>query len=232
MSKLVKHARLLLVAGAIVIAAFFVFILTGASSGVSTNSAEYEALSEAIIGAESVSAQVGSFTSSDGTVASLSDEEIQTTIEDFNERLDYYFSSDNSISGTYKELNENILTQACSETVDYTVNVDVQDLTLNEVDFDEDGTSVTVNYTVLLWGTWVVENTDGSETYQIISPVNQDTVDAVFVKEDGVWKLQEVLNRTKLMWSKSYNAVNCTYDSFDEALAAAKSLDFDELNVF
>ena len=77
------------------------------------------AIEEAFIGSQNVSQQIGHFESDNGKTDQLSEEQIQAYIDDFNAKMDKYYSSDNVCRQTYKEINEQRLrktqkTQFCT----------------------------------------------------------------------------------------------------------------------
>ena len=149
---------------------------------------EDEAIKEAFIGAENVSQQIGHFESDNGKTDQLSEEQIQGYIDDFNAKMDRYYSSDNICRQEYKEINEQRLRKDAKNTVMYKVDGGVVDCTCSNIKMSADGTSATMHVVYVDWGNWVEENEEGQ--IKVIAPTEQTSVDVTMVKEDGQWKLK------------------------------------------
>ena len=226
---------------------------------------EDEAIKEAFIGSQNVSQQIGHFESDNGKTDQLSDEQIQGYIDDFNAKMDKYYSSDNICRQTYKEINEQRLRKDAKDVVYYKVDGGVVDCTCSNIKMSADGTSATMDVVLVEWGNWVEENEEGQ--MEVTAPTGQDTMSVTMVKEDGQWKLQAIHDMTAYFGADAisdlqeaeqksdakgravaYSAeqqeqmrvfdeyeqktLGTEYDSFSEALQAAKSIDPNEINPF
>ncbi len=155
---------------------------------------EDEAIKEAFIGSQNISQQIGHFESDNGKTDQLSDEQIQGYIDDFNAKMDKYYSSDNVCRQTYKEINEQRLRKDAKDTVMYKVDGGVLDCTCSNIKMSADGTSATMDVVLVEWGNWVEENEEGQ--MEVTAPTGQDTMSVTMVKEDGQWKLQAIHDMT------------------------------------
>ena len=151
---------------------------------------EEEAIKEAFIGAENVSQQIGHFESDNGKTDQLSEEQIQGYIDDFNAKMDRYYSADNICRQTYKEINEQYLRKDAKDTIAYTVDGRVLDCTCSKIKMGADGTSATMHVVFVEWENWVEEKEDGQ--IGVTAPTGQISADVTMVKEDGQWKLQTI----------------------------------------
>ena len=151
---------------------------------------EDEAIKEAFIGSQNISQQIGHFESDNGKTDQLSDEQIQEYIDDFNAKMDKYYSSDNICRQTYKEINEQRLRKDAKDTVLYKVDGGVLDCTCRHIKLSADGTSATMDVVCVSWGNWVEQNEYGQ--IEVTAPTGQDTMSVTMVKEDGQWKLQAI----------------------------------------
>lgn len=151
---------------------------------------EDEAIKEAFIGSQNISQQIGHFESDNGKTDQLSDEQIQEYIDDFNAKMDKYYSSDNICRQTYKEINEQRLRKDAKDTVMYKVDGGVLDCTCSHIKLSADGTSATMHVEYVEWGNWVEQNEEGQ--IEVTAPTGQDTMSVTMVKEDGQWKLQAI----------------------------------------
>ena len=151
---------------------------------------EDEAIKEAFIGSQNISQQIGHFESDNGKTDQLSDEQIQEYIDDFNAKMDKYYSSDNICRQTYKEINEQRLRKDAKDTVMYKVDGGVLDCTCSHIKLSADGTSATMHVEYVEWGNWVEQNEEGQ--IKVIAPTGQTSTDVTMVKEDGQWKLQSM----------------------------------------
>lgn len=155
---------------------------------------EDEAIKEAFIGSQNISQQIGHFESDNGKTDQLSDEQIQGYIDDFNAKMDKYYSSDNICRQTYKEINEQRLRKDAKDTVMYKVDGGVLDCTCSHIKLSADGTSATMHVEYVEWGNWVEQNEEGQ--IKVIAPTGQTSTDVTMVKEDGQWKLQAIHDMT------------------------------------
>ena len=155
---------------------------------------EDEAIKEAFIGSQNISQQIGHFESDNGKTDQLSDEQIQEYIDDFNAKMDKYYSSDNICRQTYKEINEQRLRKDAKDTVMYKVDGGVLDCTCSNIKLSADGTSATMDVMLVEWGNWVEQNEEGQ--MEVTAPTGQNTMSVTMVKEDGQWKLQAIHDMT------------------------------------
>ena len=155
---------------------------------------EDEAIKEAFIGSQNVSQQIGHFESDNGKTDQLSDEQIQGYIDDFNAKMDKYYSSDNICRQTYKEINEQRLRKDAKDAVMYKVDGGVLDCTCSNIKMSADGTSATMDVVCVSWGNWVEQNEYGQ--IEVTAPTGQNTMSVTMVKEDGQWKLQAIHDMT------------------------------------
>ena len=155
---------------------------------------EDEAIKEAFIGSQDVAQQIGHFESDNGKTDQLSEEQIQGYIDDFNAKMDRYYSSDNICRQTYKETNEQYLRKYAKDVVYYKVDGGVVDCTCSNIKMSANGTSATMDVVLVEWGNWVEENEEGQ--MEVTAPTGQDTMSVTMVKEDGQWKLQAIHDMT------------------------------------
>ena len=155
---------------------------------------EDEAIKEAFIGSQNISQQIGHFESDNGKTDQLSDEQIQEYIDDFNAKMDKYYSSDNVCREMYKEINEQYLRKDAKDTIAYTVDGGVVDCTYSNIKVSADGTSATMDVILIDWENLVEENEEGQ--IEVTAPIEQDSMNVTMVKEDGQWKLQAVNDMT------------------------------------
>ena len=225
---------------------------------------EDEAIKEAFIGSQDVALQIGYFESDNGKTDQLSEEQIQGYIDDFNAKMDRYYSSDNICRQTYKETNEQILRKNAKSEIEYLVDGGVVDCTCSKIKMSANGTSATMDVILEIWENRIEENEEGQ--IEVTAPTGQDTMSVTMVKEDGQWKLQTIndmvaffgadaitdLQRAEQNASEKGKSIFheeqqkqmqvfeeyeqktlfTEYDSFSEALQAAKSIDPNEINPF
>lgn len=151
---------------------------------------EDEAIKEAFIGSQNISQRIGYFESDNGKTDQLSDEQIQEYIDDFNAKMDKYYSANNVCRQTYKEINEQRLRKDAKDVVYYKVDGGVLDCTCRHIKLSADGTSATMDVVCVSWGNWVEQNEYGQ--IEVTAPIEQDTMSVTMVKEDGQWKLQSI----------------------------------------
>ena len=227
----------------------------------SQTSPEAEAVKEAFIGSQDIMYKKGLFQSDTGKTDTLTEEEVQSYIDEYNAQIDRYYAEGNICRQTYKETNEHLFREVCANEVYYKVDAGVLDCTFQNVSISEDGQEATVKAVYTSWGNWVEENEDGQ--LRVTAPIGEDTITATMVKEDGLWKLgkidemhaefaadaiyeleeqnggisamavdadtQEKVDAIEEYQEKTYFT---QYESFDEALAVAKSIDPTEVNPF
>ncbi len=151
---------------------------------------EDEAIKEAFIGSQNTFQQIGHFESDNGKTDQLSEEQIQGYIDDFNAKMDRYYSSDNVCRQTYKEINEQRLRKDAKDTIVYKLDGGVLDCTCSNIKLSADGTSATMDVILVDWGNWVEENEEGQ--IEVTAPIEQDSMNVTMVKEDGQWKLKSI----------------------------------------
>ncbi len=164
---------------------------------------EDEAIKEAFIGSQNVSQQIGHFESDNGKTDQLSDEQIQGYIDDFNAKMDRYYSSDNICRQTYKEINEQRLRKDAKDTIVYKLDGGVLDCTCSNIELSADGASATMDVILVDWGNWVEQNEEGQ--IEVTAPIEQDSMNVTMVKEDGQWKLQAVNDMTAFFGTDAMN---------------------------
>ena len=155
---------------------------------------EDEAIKEAFIGSQNIALQIGYFESDNGKTDQLSEEQIQGYIDDFNAKMDKYYSSDNVCREMYKEINEQYLRKDAKDTIAYTVDGGVVDCTYSNIKVSADGTSATMDVILIDWENLVEQNEEGQ--IEVTAPIEQDSMNVTMVKEDGQWKLQAVNDMT------------------------------------
>lgn len=231
---------------AIIIALTSVCLTTGAAfANNSQTASEVQEIKDAFIGMQNVLFQIGCFKSENGKTDILNENEIQTYIDNFNAQVDRYYTSGLQQAGFYKQTNEKLLREICTDKISYCVEGGVVDCDFNRIDVSEDGNTAVVDAVCTSWCSWVEENENGS--LEVTAPMSKDNIIVIMVKEDGLWKLKstdkmnvhfsadvlsELDNKTDAI--KKYEEITheTQYNSFDEALAAAQSLDPEEINPF
>ena len=151
---------------------------------------EDEAIKEAFIGSQNTFQQIGHFESDNGKTDQLSEEQIQGYIDDFNAKMDRYYSSDNGCRQTYKEINEQRLRKDAKDTIVYKLDGGVLDCTCSNIKLSADGTSATMDVILVDWGNWVEQNEEGQ--IEVTAPTGQISADVTMVKENGQWKLRSM----------------------------------------
>ena len=180
---------------------------------------EDEAIKEAFIGSQNISQQIGHFESDNGKTDQLSDEQIQEYIDDFNAKMDKYYSSDNVCREMYKEINEQYLRKDAKDTIAYTVDGGVVDCTYSNIKVSADGTSATMDVILIDWENLVEENQEGQ--IEVTAPIEQDSMNVTMVKEDGQWKLQAVNDMTAFFGT---DAISDLQEAEQKANAKGKSI--------
>ena len=180
---------------------------------------EDEAIKEAFIGSQNTFQQIGHFESDNGKTDQLSDEQIQGYIDDFNAKMDRYYSSDNICRQTYKEINEQRLRKDAKDTIVYKLDGGVLDCTCSNIELSADGASATMDVILVDWGNWVEQNEEGQ--IEVTAPIEQDSMNVTMVKEDGQWKLQSIDDM--LAWFGA-DAITNLQDAEQNANANGKSI--------
>ena len=193
-------------------------------------SPEAEAVKEAFIGSQEISYQIGQFESENGKTDLLTEQQLQAYIDAFDAKMDQYYAESNVCRQTYKETNEKILREIGKREVSYLAEGGVLDCTFSNVSISEDGQTATVKAVCRVWGNWIETNDNGK--LEISAPINQNTMTATMVKEDGLWKLQHIDEMQVEFAAHATDELGdqaglTEYETFDEALAAANSLNPD-----
>lgn len=167
--------------------------ITGSTLWASADS-EDEAIKEAFIESQNAAQQIGHFESDNGKTDQLSEEQIQGYIDDFNAKMDRYYSSENGCRQTYKEINEQRLRKDAKNAVEYKVDGGVLSCTTENIKLRADGKTATMHVVYVDWGNWVEQNESGQ--IEVTAPTGQTSADVTMVKEDGQWKLQSMDDMT------------------------------------
>lgn len=167
--------------------------ITGSTLWASADS-EDEAIKEAFIESQNVAQQIGYFESDNGKTDQLSEEQIQGYIDDFNAKMDRYYSSENGCRQIYKETNEQYLRKNAKDTVMYTVDGGVLSCATENIKLRADGKTATMHVVYVDWGNWVEQNESGQ--IEVTAPTGQTSADVTMVEEDGQWKLQSMDDMT------------------------------------
>lgn len=185
-------------AGISLAAAITIVICVLATSAFRTASdQEIDQIREALIGSQEIVVQMGMFSSGDGTTATLSQEMLESTAENFDQRVDQYYSQGTYANTFYKWLNRDCLFRSHQTTVDNCIAGGVSRCDITNVSLSDNGTEATVSATIVSWNKWVTQEEDGK--YTISNPINQDMLEVVMVKEQGTWKLKEDISILKGM---------------------------------
>lgn len=197
------------------------------------STSEKQEVKRAFVGSQTISCQIGQFESDNGKTDDLLEEQIRGYIDNFDARMDRYYARDNICRQTYKETNETILREAAKDEVCYLADGGVLDCTFQNVSISKDGQTATVQATCVTWGNWIEENEN--QEIEVIPLVGRDDISATMTKEDGVWKLEKiddmrVATATNILSETQEDLADKTYDTFEEALAVAESLDPEEIS--
>ena len=185
-------------AGISLAAAITIVICVLATSAFRTASdQEIDQIREALIGSQEIVVQMGMFSSGDGTTATLSQEMLESTAENFDQRVDQYYSQGTYANTFYKWLNRDCLFRSHQTTVDNCIAGGVSRCDITNVSLSDNGTEATVSATIVSWNKWVTQEEDVK--YTISNPINQDMLEVVMVKEQGTWKWKEDISLLKGM---------------------------------
>ena len=165
------------------------------------------AVQEALLACENLRADIAKFSSHDGTTASLSDAEIASKIESYNQKVDQYYTKENPSNPFLKELYRHYLEEVCKSEVSQVVDSAVSIYHLRSIAFHKGGNEATISAVLCCWTKGI--SNDDLETHEILdkyhvmqNPVGTDTIKAKLVKEDGSWKVSDVLTYTPLaVWN-------------------------------
>lgn len=154
-----------------------------------TMKGEADAVCDALIGAENVRLGLGAYVSEDGTTANLSETELQTQINAFNDQVKRYYSVENPCYNSYQELNEDYLRNTFAEQGLYRVSGGVLDHKVHKLHFNFDRTEATLVMTMIAYNFWLEETEE--HRYRIVCVADPVRITASMVKEAHVWKLKK-----------------------------------------
>lgn len=179
-----------------------------------------KALTEAYIDAYHVSASLPSSIDS-----SLSEEEWSTLVQDFENQIDKYYSSEGILSISAKERLHNL--SRSEEYPEYCVDHDMPYFHINYVEMDPSGERATIHYSKITWSRYI------DSAYRVSDMGSGCTAATELVKQDGQWKVDRDLDdrvhwpidslyvRAMLM---NYHPLSEEhYTSFEEALSSAEA---------
>ncbi|MGM9630794.1 hypothetical protein [Butyricicoccus sp.] len=187
------------------------------------------------------------FQSENGKTDMLTEEEIQTYLDDYSAQIDQCYAKENPCREMYKGDNEHLLRVVCKEKVQYQADGGLYDCRFSGIWIHPDGQTATVHAVSTEWGKWVEQKED--DGFEVTAPTGRDTITATMVKEGGAWKLKNIddmyvefgadivsdLEASGSLSSELEDWLEKTsqpYETFDEALAAADSLNPEEINPF
>lgn len=196
-----------------------------------------------------------------GTTAGMSEQELNDNVADYAERMERYYSKNYTTRQLKIEENETLLRDIYKTDISYLVDGGVLDCDLRDVHISDDGDTATFVAYWVSWNMWVDRSNDQNPygLYQVTVPIEDDSATITMVKEDGCWKLLETDNfykgegpsveearemlavdgtlseeaEAKLdAYEKSRQIHMTPYATFAEALAAAKTIDGNEINPY
>ncbi len=167
--------------------------LTAFSQEASESNLENEAIANAIVGAFTTQTNMGAFQSEDGTTGSLSEEQINELVNEYNEKVDMYFADSHGSHDYYKWLNEYLLRDSLKSTVDNCREGGVFKCTLNEIRYDGEN-EAEVKGTIVTWNKWIVfDDIYEDGLFHVEYPVGETAIECRMVRENGNWKIKETL---------------------------------------
>jgi hypothetical protein len=146
------------------------------------------AIEDAIVGANNVILTVGTFQSETGLTCSLTEDEIEAQVDAFNNRVDDYFTPEYPAYTQYMELNDYLLNDIFSNTVDYQVTGGVDSSKLTAVTYGADGLSALAEGYLQVHTTSVIGEDD--DLYSVNCSSNIVAFTAELEKLDGIWKVR------------------------------------------
>ena len=195
-----------------------------------------------------------------GTTAGMSEEELDACIADYTARMNQYFAEGYVSRQENIETHEILVREAYQTEVSYLVDGGVLDCELSDVQISADGNTATFQAHWTDWNNWAEQTEDG--TYRVIAPINENSATITMVKEDGLWKLlktddyymgyadeavdaisdeevcadagitaDEAASVTEA-YDETQDICQTSYSTFQEALAAAKSIDVNAMNPY
>lgn len=196
---------------------------------------------------------------STGTTAGMSEEELNACIADYTARVEQYFSDSHPAKQHYIEQHEAVIRNS-SQEVYYLVDGGVLSCELSNIQISDDGNTATFQADWSCWNNWAEQAEDG--TYQVTAPINNCSATITMVKEGGLWKLLKTEDHYVSDANEAIDAISdeevyadagitadeaasvteaydetqdicqTSYSTFQEALAAAKSIDVNAMNPY
>lgn len=196
---------------------------------------------------------------STGTTAGMSEEELNACIADYTARVEQYFSDSHPAKQHYIEQHEAVIRDD-SQEVYYLANGGVLSCELNNVQISDDGNTATFGVYWVDWNQWVEQTEDGS--FQVTTALGDNSATITMVKESGLWKLletddfimgyadeavEEISDKDVYAdagitadeaasvteaYDETQDICQTSYSTFQEALAAAKSIDVNAMNPY
>lgn len=232
-----------------------IFLTAFSSDGASVSQDNINEVSSAVCGVFETQAEMGMFVSEDGLTSSLTQEEINNLIDEYDKKVDKYYSKANPCNVNYKWLNREYLNNTYKKVIDNCIDAGISDYKIVEIKFSEDQQKADVEIVFTAWNKWVVQ--DG-ENYQVLNPVNRDRANVTMIIEDGQWKLEKInsyikgingyseLSKDDMInmpvnmsndnviskIKNSENVLTQEYDSFEDAFMAAQAIDIENGNYF
>ena len=221
---------------------------------------ELQALKAAFIGSEETTLDMSrvddfdSIVEKTGTTAELTEQQMDTCVADYAARVEQFFSDSNRVKQQYQQWHETYVRDVLREEPMYLVDGGVLDCTLRDVQISEDGNTATFHAHWVTWNKWAEQAEDGS--YRVTAPIGDNDANVTMVKEDGLWKLLKIsdlavgdandamnnIENTSVKadeaecvasaYDNAQKICQTSYDSFAEALSAAKSIDINEINPY
>ena len=156
-----------------------------------------KAIQETIAGAYTTMNRLGVFVSEDGTTASLTDAEIDTLIQEYNQSVDTYYAKESPQYNEYKAANAEYLKVSFRDPQEIYNRMDggVKQCEIHSIKMDAGGQSATVDADVTKWSLAVSgwqdpESDTQDELFYIVTPsIGKFHVIHQVVKEDGTWKV-------------------------------------------
>lgn len=221
---------------------------------------EIEDLKAAFVGAEETLLDMSAVTfpaaEETGTTAGMTEQELDACVADYTARIERYYSDSHPSKQQYIAQHEALVRDALQTEVSYLVDGGVLDCELNNVEISDDGNTATFDAYWIDWNNWAEQAEDGS--YEVTAPIGDNSAAITMVKEGGCWKLLKTENyrmgyadeaideisgakasmaadeadSVTAAFEKAQEICQTSYDTFDEALAAAKTIDADKINPY
>ena len=158
--------------------------------------AEQAEIKDTITGAYTTMSLLGSFASEDGTTANLSEEELDALVEDYNDRVNLYYSKDSTQNSAYQSMNEEYLRCGFRNPVDIynVINGGVYRCDIHSIKSEDNGNQAIVDANVIKWNTaissWSENEPESKGTYFLVTPsIGKVHVIVRMVKEGNTWKI-------------------------------------------